>query len=73
MPEQVPPVQPGQNRLRECRLGYGLTQQEVAEEITRLAWERDRRVVGVDAESVSRWERGERGPRKYYREMVGLL
>jgi tetratricopeptide (TPR) repeat protein/transcriptional regulator with XRE-family HTH domain len=64
---------PAENRLRECRLRYGLTQQEVADEITRLAWERDRRVVGVDAESVSRWERGERRPRKYYRQLLCLL
>ena len=72
MPLQEPPP-PGQNRLRECRLRYGLTQQEVADEVTRLAWERDRRVVGVDAESVSRWERGERRPRKYYRQLLCLL
>jgi tetratricopeptide (TPR) repeat protein/transcriptional regulator with XRE-family HTH domain len=72
MPDHERPPS-GQNRLRSCRLGYGLTQQEVAEEITRLAWERDRRVVGVDAESVSRWERGERRPRKYYRQLLCLL
>jgi transcriptional regulator with XRE-family HTH domain/tetratricopeptide (TPR) repeat protein len=72
MPLQERPPS-GQNRLRECRLRYGLTQQEVADEVTRLAWERDRRVVGVDAESVSRWERGERRPRKYYRQLLCLL
>jgi transcriptional regulator with XRE-family HTH domain len=65
--------QAGQSQLRERRLRYGLTQQEVADEVTRLAWERDRRVVGVDAESVSRWERGERRPRKYYRQLLCLL
>jgi transcriptional regulator with XRE-family HTH domain/tetratricopeptide (TPR) repeat protein len=71
----MPPGEPrpGQSQLRECRLRYGLTQQEVADEVTRLAWERDRRVVGVDAESVSRWERGERRPRKYYRQLLCLL
>lgn len=62
-----------QPRLREFRERRGLTQQEVAEELTKLAWSRDRQRVGVNADMVSKWERGEKRPSRMYRDLYCLL
>ena len=66
-------VQPGQNRLRAYRLAAGLTQEEVAEALANLAWERDRERLAVDANHVSKWERGVIRPRKFYRRLFCIL
>jgi transcriptional regulator with XRE-family HTH domain len=60
-------------RLREFREGRGLTQQEVAEQVTKLAWIRGGVRVGVNADMVSKWERGSKRPSKLYRELLCLL
>src|SRR5690348_12664653 len=62
-----------QPRLREFRERRGLTQQEVAEELTKLAWSRDHQRVGVNADMVSKWERGEKRPSRMYRDLYCLL
>ncbi len=62
-----------QLRLREFRERRGLTQQEVADELTKLAWSRDHQRVGVNADMVSKWERGEKRPSRMYRELYCLL
>jgi len=44
--------------LKAQRARLGLTQQEVAEALAALAWEHDHEQFGVDADMVSKWERG---------------
>ena len=60
-------------RLRALREERGWTQQEVAEQIGRLAWLRRRERVGVNADMVAKWERGEKRPSPRYRELLCLL
>src|ERR1035437_9076368 len=60
-------------RLRELREERGWTQQEVAEQVSRLAWLRRREHVGVNADMVAKWERGEKRPSPRYRDLLCLL
>jgi transcriptional regulator with XRE-family HTH domain len=60
-------------RLRALREEHGLTQQEVAEQLGKLAFLRMKRHVGVNADMVAKWERGVKAPSKLYRELLGLL
>jgi transcriptional regulator with XRE-family HTH domain len=60
-------------RLRHLREERGWTQQDVAEQISRLAWLRRREHVGVNADMVAKWERGEKRPSPRYRELLCLL
>lgn len=60
-------------RLREERRRRSLTQQEVAEALTRLAWSRCRRGVGVNADMVSKWERGQKRPSRFYQRLLCAL
>lgn len=62
-----------QPRLREHRLRRSLTQQEVAEGLMRLAWSRFRRRVGVNADMVSKWERGQKRPSRFYQRLLCSL
>ncbi len=66
------PVLPGPV-LKSFRNRLGLTQERLAERLASLAWERGREMVGVDRAMISKWERGVRRPRKYYRELLCLL
>jgi transcriptional regulator with XRE-family HTH domain len=63
----------GRPRLRALREERGWTQQDVAEQISRLAWLRRREHVGVNADMVAKWERGEKRPSPRYRELLSLL
>ena len=56
----------GSARLRERRLQRGMTQQEVAEGLERLAWVQAAHRVGVNADMVSKWERGQKSPSRFY-------
>lgn len=62
-------------QICEHRMRLGLTQREVAEELAKLAYERDgdqaRR--GINAAMVSRWERGVKRPSPYYQALLCLL
>jgi transcriptional regulator with XRE-family HTH domain/tetratricopeptide (TPR) repeat protein len=60
-------------RLREFREARGWTQQDVAEQIARLAWLRQREHVGVNADMVAKWERGVKNPARRYRDLLCLL
>ena len=60
-------------RLQEHRTRLGLTQEAVAEELARLAWVHYGMRVGVNADMVGKWERGEKGPSKLYRRLLCLL
>src|SRR5215471_11653500 len=60
-------------RLRALRDERGWTQQEVAEQVSRLAWLRRHEHVGVNPDMVSKWERGEKQPTPRYRELLCLL
>lgn len=60
-------------RLKEFREARGWTQQDVAEQIARLAWLRRREHVGVNADMVAKWERGEKRPSPRYRDLLCLL
>lgn len=59
--------------LRHHRQRLGITQQEVAEGLARLAWAHEAKAVGVNADMVSKWERGEKQPSRFYRRFIGLL
>ena len=61
------------SRLRALRETRGLTQQEVAEGLARLAWAHDRCAVGVNADMVSKWERADKQPSRLYRRLICLL
>ncbi len=58
---------------RALRQERGLTQQDVAEALCRLAQVHEHRGVGVNADMVSKWERGEKKPSPIYRRLLGLL
>lgn len=60
-------------RLRERRLQRAMTQQEVAEALERLAWVQCSRHVGVNADMVSKWERGEKAPSRFYLRLLCSL
>src|SRR5712692_6650699 len=60
-------------RLKALRQERGWTQQEVAEQLDRLAWLRRHKRVGVNADMVAKWERGEKRPSPLYRELLCLL
>lgn len=66
-------VAPARSRLRHDRETRGLTQQEVADELARLAWLRRGLHVGVNADMVSKWERGDKAPSRLYRHLLCLL
>jgi transcriptional regulator with XRE-family HTH domain len=59
--------------LKAHRDRLGLTQQEVADALLALAWEHDHEKLGVDAAMVSKWERGQKRPRKLYRLLLCRL
>jgi transcriptional regulator with XRE-family HTH domain len=63
----------GASRLREQRLQRGMTQQEVAEGLERLAWMQASRRVGVNADMVSKWERGRKSPSRFYLRLLCSL
>jgi transcriptional regulator with XRE-family HTH domain len=60
-------------RLQDYRRRLDLTQEQVAEELARLAWEHFGVRVGVDGQMVSKWERGEKRPSRFYRQLLCLL
>ena len=60
-------------RLQEHRTRLDLTQEAVAEELARLAWVHYEMRVGVNADMVGKWERGEKRPSKLYRRVFCLL
>jgi transcriptional regulator with XRE-family HTH domain len=60
-------------KLQDYRRRLDLTQEQVADELRRLAWEHFGVRVGVDAQMVSKWERGEKRPSRFYRQLLCLL
>jgi transcriptional regulator with XRE-family HTH domain len=50
-----------------------LTQQDVAERLARLSWAQEQRHVGVNADMVSKWERGEKAPSRFYMRLLCSL
>src|SRR5688572_19091967 len=60
-------------RLQAHRTRLDLTQEAVAEELARLAWVHYEMRVGVNADMVGKWERGEKRPSKLYRRLLCLL
>jgi len=60
-------------RLRALREERGWTQQDVADQVSRLAWLRRRERVGVNADMVAKWERGEKRPSPRYRDLLCLI
>lgn len=61
------------DRLRRWRKANELTQLEAAEELVRLAWLRNGEQVAINADMVSKWERGRKRPIRMYRELIGVL
>ena len=64
------PYQNGQ--LRQARKARRLTQVQVAEGLAALAWCRDRKHVGVNADMYAKWERGEKST-TLYEELLCLF
>src|SRR6266700_1619634 len=60
-------------RLRALREERGWTQQDVADQVSRLAWLRRHERVGINADMVAKWERGEKRPSPRYRKLLCLL
>jgi len=65
--------EPRRSGLQEARQDRGWTQQEAAEQLARLAWLRYGERVGVNADMIAKWERGEKSPSPRYRELLCLL
>jgi transcriptional regulator with XRE-family HTH domain len=65
--------EPRRSGLRDARQGRGWTQAEAAEQLARLAWIRHSERVGVNADMIAKWERGEKSPSPRYRELLCLL
>ncbi len=59
--------------IHQCREDRGLTQDEFAQEVARVAWERLHVQVGIDAAMVSKWERGTKQPSKRYQRLLSAL
>jgi transcriptional regulator with XRE-family HTH domain len=59
--------------LRQHRTVLSLTLEEVAAELGRLAWAHYGVHVGINADMVGKWERGEKRPSKLYRQLLCLL
>lgn len=59
--------------LRMLRERRGWTQQDVADQLARLAWLRCHERVGANADMVAKWERGVKLPSRRYRELLALL
>ena len=60
-------------QIRQCRLRRGLTQEEFAHELARVAWEQLHERVGVDSAMVSKWERGTKQPSRRYQRLLRHL
>ena len=60
-------------QMRALREERGWTQQDVAEQVSRLAWLRRHERVGINADMVAKWERGDKRPSPRYRELLCLL
>jgi transcriptional regulator with XRE-family HTH domain len=61
------------DNLQAFRLQLGLTQEELAELLALVAWERFRERAAPNANMVSKWERGMKAPGKLYRRCFRLL
>jgi len=56
--------------IRAHRERLGLTQHELAERIQQVAWAKESRRVGVNAQMVSKWERGAKAPSRGYARII---
>jgi len=59
--------------IRQCRDERGLTQEEFAREVARVAWERLHVQIGIDSAMVSKWERGSKAPSRRYQRLLSLV
>lgn len=59
--------------LQQHRARLDLSQEAVAEELAGLAWVHYKINVGVNADMVGKWERGEKQPSKIYRDLLCRL
>ncbi|MBA2287380.1 MAG: helix-turn-helix transcriptional regulator [Ktedonobacteraceae bacterium] len=59
--------------LRQQRLLKGWSQQRVVDELLTLFRKEDQSDPGINAETISKWERGERKPKAFYQEKLCLL
>jgi transcriptional regulator with XRE-family HTH domain len=61
---------PSTSPLRAYRGRHGLTQGKVADEVARLAWYRTTTRVGINADMVSKWERGTKSVSGLYQKLL---
>jgi transcriptional regulator with XRE-family HTH domain len=59
--------------LKALREQRGWTQKEVADQVSRMAWLRRHERVGVNADMIAKWERGDKKPSPRYRELLSLV
>ena len=59
--------------LRVLRESRGLTQQELAEAVAQLAWSENQRAVGLNADMISKWERGLKLPSRMYVRLLSAF
>jgi hypothetical protein len=69
----IAPVRAYVPNLRQHRALLSLTLEEVAAELSQLAWAHYGIHVGVNADMVGKWERGKKRPSKLYRQLLCLL
>ena len=53
--------EPKRSGLQQARQDRGWTQEEAADQLARLAWMRRGERVGVNADMIAKWERGDKG------------
>src|SRR5579859_2976366 len=58
------------SRLVELRRRANLTQPDLADRLTELAWTRERQRVSLTEATISRWERGVQVPSPLYRRLL---
>lgn len=59
-------------QIQQLRYERGWTQQQLADDIVRIAWIRHGEAVGLNADMVAKWERGNKGVSRRYRELLCL-
>lgn len=58
------------DQLRPAREARGWTQQELADAVADAAWQQNRQRVGINADMISKWERGAKSPSSMYRRLL---
>ena len=66
-------MSPWSEQIHRGRQERGLTQEEFAREVARVAWDQHHVQVGIDSAMVSKWERGTKLPSRRYQRLLRIL